>query len=261
MKRLVENINAELDGLNGRIGLVIDVQDGENFTINGDQLFQSASLIKLPILLAGLIKAKNGVLNLDQIMTIPEKSKVGGSGVLQALSKHLSLSIKDLLTLMITVSDNTATNILIDLMGMDELNASFNQVGLKKTVLKRKMMDFAAIELGEDNFTCPKEMIHCLKLLNGLNFTIGFEGTVIAREILKSQQFKNKLPAIVDQEKITILNKTGELSAVDHDCAIVEFRGRKVYVAVLMDQLIDPYSANQTMNRIGKHISDFLVNE
>lgn len=122
-------------------------------------------------------------------------------------------------------------------------------------------MDFTAIEQGNDNFTSPKEMIHCLKLLNGLNFKIGFEGTVIAREILKSQQFKNKLPAIMDQEKITILNKTGELSAVDHDCAIVEFRGRKVYVAALMDQLIDPYTANQTMNRIGKHISDFLVNE
>lgn len=261
MKKLVENINAELNGLNGRIGLAIDVQDGENFTINGDELFPSASLIKLPILLAGLINAKNGVLNFDQIIAITEKSKVGGSGVIQTLSSHVSLSIKDLLTLMITVSDNTATNILIDLLGMDEINSSFNQVGLTKTVLKRKMMDFAAIEQGKDNFTCPNEMIQCLKLLNGLNFTIGFEETVIAKEILKNQQFKNKLPAMMDQEKITILNKTGELPAVQHDCAIVEYRGRKIYVAVLMDQLIDPYSANQTMNRIGKQISDFLINE
>lgn len=261
MKRIFENIKGELNGLDGRIGIAIDVQDGENFTINGEILFPSASIIKLPILLAGLIKVKNDVIELNQVITISENNKVGGSGVIHALSNQASLSIKDLLTLMITVSDNTATNLLIDLIGMDAINDLFKQVGLTKTVLQRKMMDFHAIEMGKDNLTSPKEMIHCLKLLNGLNFTIGFEGTVIAREILKSQQFKNKLPERMDQEKITILNKTGELPAVEHDCAILEYRGKKVYVSVLMDQLSDPYSAKQTMHRIGKHISDFLVNE
>lgn len=261
MMRLIENIKAELNGFDGRIGMVMEVQDGENFTINGDQLFPSASIIKLPILLAGLIKAKNGEIDLDQVITIPESSKVGGSGVIQALSKNASLSIKDLLTLMITVSDNTATNLIIDLIGMDTLNDTFNQVGLPNTVLQRKMMDFTAMEKGKDNLTSPIEIIHCLKLLNGLNFTIGFEGTVIAREILKSQQFQNKLPERMDQEKITILNKTGELPAVEHDCAILEFRGRRVFVAVMMDKLLDQYSAKQLIHRIGKHISDYLVRE
>lgn len=261
MKKLLEYINAELKGFNGRIGLAIEVQDSENFTINGDQLFPSASIIKLPILLAGLIKAKNGEIDLDEVITISENSKVGGAGVIQALSKNASLSIQDLLTLMITVSDNTATNLIIDLIGMDAINDKFKQVGLTNTVLQRKMMDFTAMEKGKDNLTSPLEMIHCLKLLNGLNFTIGFEGTVIAREILKSQQFKNKLPERMDQEKITILNKTGELPAIEHDCAILEFRGRRVYVAVMMDGLLDQYSAKQLMHWIGKHISDFLVSE
>jgi beta-lactamase class A len=261
MKTLIEKIKAELMGFDGRMGIAIEVQDGESFTINGDQEFPSASIIKLPILLAALIKAKVGEIDLDQVIKISNKSKVGGSGVIQALSKHASLSIKDLLTLMISVSDNTATNMIIDMIGMDAINDVFNQVGLTNTVLQRKMMDFQAIEMGKDNLTSPKEMIHCLKLLNGLNFKIGFEGTVIAREILASQQFKNKLPERMDQENIIILNKTGELLGVEHDCAILEYRGRRVYLAVMMDGLLEQYSAKQMMHRIGKYISDYLVSE
>lgn len=258
MESLQEKIIQELNEFRGRFGIAIEIEDGENIRINSGDVFRSASLIKLPILLSCLISSKNGNMDLDQKITITESSKVGGSGVLQALSSNLSITIKDLMTLMITVSDNTATNIMIDLLGKDEINASFKSIGLTKTILNRKMMDFAAVERGKDNFTSPNEMIFCLKLLNGLNNTIGSEEVLTARDILKSQQFRDKLPAMMDQETITILNKTGELPNVEHDCAIIESKARKVYVAILMDQLTNPYAAKQTICRIGKHLSDFF---
>nr|WP_263327580.1 serine hydrolase [Neobacillus sp. Marseille-Q6967] len=233
-------------------------EDGESLSILHHDIFQSASLIKVPLLLVLLLKNKKREVNLEEKMTISEENKVGGSGVIQVLSNDLSLSIKDLMTLMITVSDNTATNMLINLFGIDEINESFRQIGLTQTVLNRKMIDFAAIEQGKDNFTTPDEIVHCLQLLDGKADLIGHEGRLIAEQILSNQQFRDKLPALIETERYTVLNKTGELPTAEHDCAIIRGQGRKVYVAVLMDRFVDSYEAKQTINRVGKHISDYL---
>jgi beta-lactamase class A len=261
MKTFKEKIKQEISGFQGQIGLAIEIEDGENIYFNSEELFQSASLIKIPILISVLMANKNGEIDLEQQITISQENKVGGSGVLQALSNHLSMTVKDLMTLMISVSDNTATNILIDLLGMDAINASMKEIGYEKTKLNRKMMDFSAIEEGKDNFTSPIEMIRSLELVNELNEVIGLTGMSIAYEALIHQQFRDKLPALMDIEKLTVLNKTGELPNVEHDCAIMDSQGRKAYVAVLMTRFVDQYSAKQTISRIGKHISDFLIRD
>lgn len=260
MKTLKKQIKQELSGFEGKIGLAIEIEDTENIYINSHDIFQSASLIKIPILLA-VVSYKNGAVDLNQQITISKENKVGGSGVLQALSNHLSMTVRDLMTLMISVSDNTATNILIDLLGMDNINASFKELGLEQTKLNRKMMDFVAIEKGKDNFTSPIDMLRCLELLNGFNLLIRPTRQFVAYEIMNTQQFRDKLPVLMDLEKLTVLNKTGELPNVEHDCAIIDSQGRKAYVAVLMARVVDQYSAKQTISRIGKHISDYLIRD
>lgn len=261
MNSFKEKIKQELSGFQGKIGLAIEIEDTENIYINSQDIFQSASLIKIPILIAVQMSNKNGEIDLDQLITISKEYKVGGSGVLQALSNNLSMTVRDLMTLMISVSDNTATNILIDLLGMDAINASFKELGLKHTKLNRKMMDFTAIEKGKDNFTTPIEIIRSLEVLNEINDFLGITRMAVSFETLRHQQFRDKLPVLMDQEKLTVLNKTGELPNVEHDCAIIDSQGRKAYVAVLMDRLVDQYSAKQTISRIGKHISDFLIRD
>ncbi len=129
MERLKNKINEELHGFQGRVGLAIEIE-GEGFTVNSEEPFPSASVIKIPILIEGLRQSEIGKINLDQL--IPIASKVGGSGVLQAISRDVRMTIKDLMTLMIIVSDNTATNVLIDLLGMDELNRSMKQMGTSR---------------------------------------------------------------------------------------------------------------------------------
>ncbi|MEH7275293.1 serine hydrolase [Neobacillus vireti] len=253
-------IQEELNGFHGRIGLAIEIEDSKPIHLNSQAVFQSASLIKMPILLSILLANHKGQIDLQQQFTILNDNKVEGSGVLQALSNGLTLSVKDLMTLMIIVSDNTATNILIDLLGIEAINATLQEMGLKQTKLNRKMMDFAAIYKGEDNQTTPEEMVHCLKMVNQFNEYFGINGPPnIAKEMLKHQQFREKLPALVDEVKITVFNKTGELSDVEHDCAIFDCQGRIGYVAVLMDRLNDQVMAKQTIRNIGKHISDFFI--
>jgi beta-lactamase class A len=259
MEILKKKIREELYEFDGRIGLAIEIEEAGNFYIDSEEVFRSASLIKLPILLAGIGRQKIGELDLEQLIPISKENRAGGSGILYALSDQLSLTVKDLMTLMIIVSDNTATNILIDLLGMDKINAFIKEIGFEHTMLNRKMMDLAAIEKGIDNFTNPREMIHSLKLLNEINDVIGITGPLIAYHALRHQQFRDKLPAMVNLEKITVVNKTGELPSVEHDCAIFEYQGRKGYVAVLTDSVIDQNAAKQIIRNIGKHISDFFI--
>ncbi|MDQ0971978.1 beta-lactamase class A [Neobacillus niacini] len=259
MEILKKKIQEELNTFHGRVGLAIELADTKPIYMNSQEVFQSASLIKIPILLSILLAHHKGKIDIKQQVTISNENKVGGSGVLQALSNGLSISVKDLMTLMIIVSDNTATNILIDLLGIEGINATIQEMGLEQTKLNRKMMDFAAINQGKDNQTTAEEMLHCLKLVNECNKFFGIDGLIIAKDTLKLQQFRDKLPALVDEDKITVFNKTGELSNVEHDCAIFECQGRIGYVTVLMDRLHDQENAKRTIRKIGKHISDFFI--
>lgn len=259
MEILKEKIQEEIQGFHGRVGLAIEMEDTKPINLNSQEIFQSASLIKVPILLSILLANQKGEFDILQQITITSENKVGGSGVLQALSNGLTLSVKDLMTLMIIVSDNTATNLLIDLLGIEAINAAFKELGLKQTRLNRKMMDLAAIKEGKDNQTTPEEIVHCLKLVNEFNEQFGIDGQNIAKEMLKHQQFREKLPALVAEDKINVFNKTGELSNIEHDCAIFDFQGSIGYVAVLMDGLYDQENAKQTIRKIGNHISDFFI--
>jgi beta-lactamase class A len=259
MEILKEKIQEELYGFHGRVGLAIELEDTKPCYLNSQEVFQSASLIKIPILLSVLLAHNKDEINIQHPVTISNENIVGGSGVLQALSNGLTLSVKDLMTLMIIVSDNTATNILIDLLGIERINTKFQELGLKHTKLNRKMMDFAAMKQGKDNQTTPEEIIHCLKLVNDFNELFEIDGQNIAKEMLNHQQIRDKLPALVDEDQITVFNKTGELSNVEHDCAIFECQGRKGYIAVLTDRLNDQENAKQTIRKIGKHISDFFI--
>ena len=254
MVKFEEALKQDLAGLKGKMGLAIEMEN-KCFYFNREEVFPSASIIKVPILIEGLRQAEVGKINLNEML--PIRDRVGGSGVLQALA-DISLTVKDLLTLMITVSDNTATNMIIDLLGMDAINQSMKEFGLEKTVLKRKMMDFAAIERGLNNVTCPADIITCLKVINEGSY-LSENSRRHALEILHFQQFHDKLPAMIDTEKIFVAGKTGSLPNVENDCAIFKYRGKTAYVVVLMDQLENAFSGRRVISRIGKYVYDDLL--
>ncbi|MFJ7729050.1 serine hydrolase [Neobacillus sp. NPDC097160] len=254
MDRLTKKIEEELHGLSGRAGLAIEIE-GKCIYVKSEEVFQSASLIKVPILIEGLRQSERGKLNVDQL--VPITNHVGGSGVLQALSCDAQLTMKDLMTLMITVSDNTATNLLIDKLGMEVINSSMGKMGLQQTMLNRKMMDFEAMEQGLDNYTSPLDMVTCLKVFNEGSY-LTEESRAAALQMMKYQQFQDRLPAMMDLERVMAANKTGSLPHVEHDCALITYKGKTAYAAVLMDQLDNVFAAKQTISRIGKHIYDYL---
>jgi beta-lactamase class A len=212
----------------------LGVHDGK-LLIQGEEVVPAASTIKVPILAAVLKEVGTGRLKLERPMPIPTR-RAGGSGVVQALTGLVSLTLADLLTLMIIVSDNAATNVIIELLGMDHINAFCTEQGLAGTVLRRQMMDAEATSRGLENTTTALDQA---KLLDAVA-----QGALLAEPLrtfalqtLSAQQFTDALPSLLP-DSVQVAHKTGELPGVRHDVGIITAaNGRRAVVSVLFTGL------------------------
>jgi beta-lactamase class A len=203
--------------------------------IRADEAVTAASTIKVPILAAALDEVDAGRLDLAQPNAIPSQ-RTGGSGVLQALPYLHTLTLADLLTLMIIVSDNTATNVVIDLIGMERVNQFCADAGLNGTVLRRKMMDTEAVRLGLENTTTAHDQAKLLGAIAWGNL-LPAPLRAFALQALERQQFNDGLPSLLPDE-VTVAHKTGELPGVRHDVGVITgTNGRQAVVAVLLSGL------------------------
>ena len=159
MKRIPQNeIYRILSGLAGTVGLYVeDCQSGEIFTINPEHVFPSASVIKVPMLALLMRDAQQGLVDLDAPRTIDPRNRVGGTGILCELGTDYTPSLRDLAKLMIVLSDNIATNEIMDVIGMERFNSFCREMGYQNITLMRKMMDFEAIQQGKNNYMCAGE--------------------------------------------------------------------------------------------------------
>ena len=130
--------------------------------VSGDKPFVSASIIKLAILGTLLDQAQSGVLLLDDMVTVSPSDIVGGTGVIQTSGAGESYTYRQLAAYMIQDSDNIATNLIIDAVGMPAVNEYASEIGLTQTVLNRRMMDFAA---GDENYTSANDVARMLQLI------------------------------------------------------------------------------------------------
>ncbi|ESU33771.1 hypothetical protein G3A_04675 [Bacillus sp. 17376] len=256
IEELRDRLSNELAGCKGRASLFLEIE-GEIIEVNSQQVYQSASLIKLPILIEALRQIEAGKLQKDRLVTIKESDKIGDTGVLQAM-KVKQLPVEDLLSLMIIVSDNSATNLLIDLIGINSVNSTISRIGMKNSILQRKMLDFAAIQSGHDNFTSAADIALCLKeAVAGGALNTHSKNTFFS--FLLQQQFKEKLPFYMDDALLKIVNKTGELPGVEHDCGIITYGKKQAFIVVLIDGLSETESGKTTIRQIGKHINRFIT--
>lgn len=259
VKALEDKIQRVIDEGQGRLSLAIEFP-GHSIKNNGDIQYSAASLIKLPILLEGFRQIQDGKLNPNEIISVPPAEKVGGAGVLSHLSHHSKVTIHDLLTLMIIVSDNTATNLIIERIGMTAVNEMCKRLGLKQTRLNRKLMDFDAMQSGFDNHMSAFDALTCLKAIDKSEMfhTKSRESMLW---MLHHQQFCQKLPAKINREHIYVANKTGELPGVEHDCAILRYKEHTIYAAVLIDGLKDKGAGSEVLARVGEYLNEYMMED
>ncbi|MCI0692924.1 class A beta-lactamase-related serine hydrolase [candidate division KSB1 bacterium] len=240
----------------GTMGIsVLDLISGEHFAINEHLLFPQGSAIKIPILMEVYKQASEGKLKLADLRWVDKANKVGGSGVLQELGDHTSqLSLRDLGILMIVLSDNTATNMLIDLVGMENVNKTLSSLGLMQTRLQRKMINTAASGRGEENLSTPAEATRIMELL----YRGAFVNRQVCDEILailkkpKSGCINSGLPA-----NISVAFKPGGIAGVSTEWAIVDLKERP-YIVVVMENYGMGNEADAAMKEISRTLFDYF---
>ena len=135
----IRSLIAAAEGSGARVGLYARRPDGEFFGYRDDEVFPSASTIKIGIMIELFRRIDAGEFDLDQRHQLRATDQAAGSGVLQHLDRGLNPTLRDLCYLMMSISDNLATNIIIGLLGLDRVNATLGSLGLTVSVLGRPM--------------------------------------------------------------------------------------------------------------------------
>jgi len=211
----------EFEKLEGKIGFYYEnLYSGEIISHKADLPLVAASVIKLPIMTEAFRQIAQEGVDLMTPFTIESKDRLPSCGVLSYLHDGVTLPLIDLVTLMIIVSDNTATNLLIDYLGMDNINRTMAAVGLRGSKLNRKLFQPELSRLGIQNHVTAKDMGLLLKKLYSRDL-ISKEADEKMLHILTHQQLNGKMPFYLHGDGIKCAHKTGEDAGITHDVGIV----------------------------------------
>ncbi|GGD09431.1 serine hydrolase [Pontibacillus salipaludis] len=230
-------------------------------SINHNHPFRAASIIKVPIMMEAFRQDRDGLLNLDDPHPISPSESVGGAGVIHYLSGQQNYTLRQLIELMIIVSDNTAANLVLKAVGMESVNSLMKQLDCQDSALERFFMDHSAIEKGFENRTTAQDMMTCFLAINEPHPLFTKEEQKTMRQILYNQQFKDMLGSFTSSKEIEIFHKTGELEGAQHDVGVFKYRSETVYAAVLTDDLARNQEGRELIASIGQLVVDHLLDD
>ena len=227
------------------------------FTLNADETFPAAGLAKLPVAVEFLRRVDLGQFDLAERWDTSAEPRVGGSGVLDFLDPATQLTLGELCTLMLIVSDDTAANVLLDLVGMGEVNESLSRMKLDHTKLARRFMDFEARAARRDNVTSAGDMLALLSLIQQNMLP----GARWLRETLGAQQRFVELGAGWLPPEARPAHKDGLLSDVAHDAGLLSgLRGTCAYCVLTAEQNDLP-AARSAIGRVVRLLWDAWLDD
>jgi beta-lactamase class A len=272
----LKQIADRLDGVMGYF--IVDLTSGERFGLREQETFPTASTIKLAILYELFKQVDAGKIKLDVPEALPAAARAGGSGLVGELtSPHLSL--RDHAILMILISDNTSTNVLIDRLGMQAIQARIDALGFTRTKLRRRMMDTDAARRGDENVSSPAEVTRLLELFLAkrsstaspsqfaapasparAEFHKGEGLTPASRDAAldiltksKSTAFTRTLPP-----GLRIASKPGGLDGVQVDAGYVMLKGRPYIAAFMTTYLSKDAEGGEAIGEASRAVFDYF---
>lgn len=273
--KLDEAVKTKISGFKGNVTLSAkNLQTGQAYNLAGDQPVRTASTIKLAIMTECFAEAAEGKLDLKQPLKVSADEKVSGSGILQELSDNDELPVRDMIDVMIVLSDNTATNLILNRIGGNAVNARMAQLGLQQTRVMRKILgdrnDLKPFPSGitDDGAkpenkkwgigrSSPNEMVILLeKIYRGqlVNKTSSDEMLVI----LKRQRDHNGIGR--NMKDVTIANKSGALDALRSDVGIIYSAHGPIAMAITVDNMPETdWSPDNPGELLISQLSEILV--
>lgn len=249
IKEVIEQLVSQQSTKN--ISYVIEHED-EVIQHQENKIYRSASVIKIPLCLAALKKAHEAGRN-DLILV---QDKVDGSGVLYSLNDVEVLPVKDVVVLAMIVSDNTASNMLMDYVGFDQLAESFKEWGITDSALKRHFMDMSGDTSKMYNVATAKDMMTALNLVYEENEFIPEEVRKDMQKHMRDSQFNDRIGGALndggDEEHITVSNKTGTINNLEHDIGVFQSKDKTVKFSVLSSEWNSNLEARHFLNDFGK---------
>jgi beta-lactamase class A len=248
-QKLESTIHDADQNLDGVMGVAIeDLTTGDHFFLRENEVFAQASSIKVTVLANLYLQAQLGKLKLTDPYTVQTSDLVADSDIMNGLTPGVTrVTLRDLATMVAAVSDNSAANVLIDRVGMENVNAMLDSLGLAHTRLRRKMMDLEAAKQGRENISTPREMSTLLaaiyrgKLLNK-EMTADFFKVLSTN---KNSWIPRDLPA-----DVRVANKEGSLEGVRNDSGIVFIEGRPYVICVMTAFLRNERDGEEAISRI-----------
>ena len=248
-QKLATSINDVDHNLDGVLGVaILDLSNGQQFLLNADDVFPQASSIKITVLAELYHQTQQGRLQLTNLYTVEQSDLVPDSDIMGGLTPGVTrVTLRDLATMMVAVSDNSATNVLIDRVGMENVNALMDSLGLTHTRLRRKMMDLKAASEGRENVSTPREMMTLLGAV--------YRGKVLNKEMTddflkilsthKDSWIPRNLP-----DDLRVADKPGSLEGVRTDSGIVFAKNRPFVICVMTTYLRNEREGEEAISKI-----------
>lgn len=221
----------KFSNVKGNYSLAFEDLSLGNPLILNDEKTNAASIIKIFIMIDAFNQVKNGNISLDQTLTLEDNMKVGGSGVLQHSKEGTTYTVEKLINLMMSKSDNVAANMLIDLLGINNINDEIKALGCNNTELNRKLMDKKSLDEGIDNYTSVGDLSLIFNKLYD-NQCLGKDYDEQMLDLMLNQQLKTKIPKELPKGT-KIAHKSGEFTGIQNDCGIIYTPNGAYFLAVM----------------------------
>lgn len=255
---LDEKIQNAIGNFSGKVWIYAkNLDTGKDFALRADEQVRTASTIKLPIMAETFRQVSIGKIKWTDEIVLTKEKKQGGSGVLFEFSDDTKIDLKTAVNLMIVVSDNTATNLVLDAVTADSVNDFMDALGLKQTRSMRKIGGGGDSKASADNrlklfglgASTPKDMVKLLEMLER-GEVVNKDASAEMLSVLKRQQFKDGIGRGLP-DTVPSASKSGALDRLRSDVGIVYTRGGRIAMAITTDDMME---VTYTQENPGLHL-------